>query len=347
MRLQRALLRAVLRTLHAWGPAEQLREGYTILIPCHHRLPEVLLPNLALVARQDLTNLDRTVVSFDAVQDERLSTIAERLQGEFPQLRLEFRYQTPRQAAVIRRIGWAWVDIWLSYCKCLSAARTRWAMLHDMDAMLLRPGIIEERFAALVERGDHFLGTHWYIGNGNEAEDRLCFPVEMFVDVAFLRSEFRPVDMFNHVCLWNGRTVDFDVMLYPQTRGRRSLLPMPGEDMVHPGQVISQYVFLLTRPGYIPPERNNLFFIPYFLHLAGDGAVLDQHTQALEVSKNSSVPFLGRVADLGRLTPIHVDWIGKQIGRIEQAIAGGLRGEVARYLGAIRSQVGPAARNGS
>jgi hypothetical protein len=113
--------------------------------------------------------------------------------------------------------------------------------------------------------------------------------------------------------------------------------------MVHPGQVISQCVFLLTRPGYIPPERNNLFFIPYFLHLAGDEAVLDQHTQALEVSERNSVPFLGRVADLGRLTPIHVDWIEKQIGRIEQATAGGLRGEVARYLGAIRSQVGPAA----
>src|SRR5688500_4847823 len=238
VRLQRALLRTVLRTLHSWEPLNDPQPGYTILIPCHHRLPEVLLPNLGLVARQGLSGLDKTVVSFDSVESPKLTEIADRLRGEYPQLRLEFVYQAPKQSRIIRKIGWAWVDIWLSYCKCLSAARTRYAMLHDMDAMLLRPGIIEERYAALVSREDQFLGTHWYVGNGNEAEDELCFPVEMFVDVAFLRERFRPVDMFNHVRVWNGRTVDFDVMLFPQTRGRRSLMPMPGEDMVHPGQVI-------------------------------------------------------------------------------------------------------------
>ncbi len=258
---------------------------------------------------------------------------------EFPQLRIEVLYQSPQQAKIIRRIGWAWVDIWLSYVKCLSAAQTRWAMLHDMDAMLLRPGIVEERFAAVVARGDQFLGTHWYIGNGNEAEDEMCFPVEMFVDVAFLRREFDPVDMFNHVCLWNGRTVDFDVMLWPQTRGKRSLLAMPGEDMVHPGQVISQYVFLQTKPGYIPPERNNLFFLPYFLHLAGNDTILGEHTRALASSPRSSVPFLGRTADLTRLSETHVTWVEKQVRRIEQALFGSVREEVAAYLEAIRSQV--------
>ena len=339
VRLQRALLRTVLRTLHSWEPLKDPKPGYTILVPCHHRLPEVLLPNFALVARQGLTNLDKTVVSFDSVESPRLTEIADRLTGAYPELRLEFLYQSPSQAKIIRKIGWAWVDIWLSYCKCLSAARTRYAMLHDMDAMLLRPGIVEERYATLVSRGDQFLGTHWYVGNGNEAEDELCFPVEMFADVAFLREKFRAVDIFNHVCTWNGRTVDFDVMLFPQTRGKRSLLAMPGEDMVHPGQVISQYVFLLTRPGYIPPERNNLFFIPYFLHLAGEQAVLAEHTQALENSARTSVPFLGQVMDLSRLTPLHVDWIEKQIHRVENATVGETRQDVAAYVAAIRSQV--------
>ena len=109
--------------------------------------------------------------------------------------------------------------------------------------------------------------------------------------------------------------------------------------MVHPGQVISQYVFLLTKPGYIPPERNNLFFIPYFLHLAGDERVLAEHTKALETADRVAVPFLGRSADLSRLTPVHVEWIEKQVTRIEQALAGHLREGVHRYLAAIRFQV--------
>ncbi len=340
VRLQRALLRTVLRRLHKWAPLREPRPGYTILIPCHHRLPEVLLPNLDLVAKQGLENLDRTVISFDTIESDRLREIAGRLEALYPQLCLEFRYQTPRQAAIIWKIGWAWVDIWLSYCKCLSAARTRYAMLHDMDAMLLRPGIVEERFAAMSRRGVEFLGTHWYIGNGNEAEDEMCFPVEMFVDVAFLRGRFKPVDMFNHVCMWNGRTVDFDVMLFPQTRGRRSLMPMPGEDMVHPGQVISQYVFLLSKAGYIPPERNNLFFIPYFLHLAGNQHVLLEHTQALEGALRTGIPFLGRRLNLVNLSALQVDWVEKQFSRVEQAIAGQMRPDVARYLRAIRRHAG-------
>lgn len=335
VRLQRAVLRALLRSLHRWQPLRDARPGYSILIPCHHRLAEVLLPNLRLVAQQGLPNLDRTVISFDSVPTPRLGELSEKLGREFPGLRLEVLYQSPAQAALIRKIGWAWIDIWLSYCKCLSAAQTRWAMLHDMDAMLLRPGIIERRFETIRQRGDQFLGTHWYVGNGNEPEDEMCFPVEMFVDVAFLRERFKPVHMFNHVQMWNGRTVDFDVMLYPQTRGKRSLLPMADEEMVHPGQVISQYVFLKTKPGYKLPERNNVFFVPYFLHLAGDPHILEQTTAALETSPSAAVPMLGAVADVSRLSRLHADWVLTQLRRVEEAIAGQVRPDVSRYLAAI------------
>ena len=337
-RLQRSALRAVLRGLQSWGPPpKEPLPGYTIAIACHRRFPEMLIPNLRLLADQDLAHLDRVLIAFDGPREDKLAAVESRLRDQSPGVRFEFFYQSRFQARVIRTIGWAWVDIWLSYCKCLAATKTRYVLLHDMDAMLLKPGIVEERFAAIRERGDQFVGTHWYHSNGFDADDRMVFPVEMFADAAFLRSEFRPVDMFNHVSTYNGKTVDFDVMLYPQADARRSLLPLPDGDMVHPGQVISQYVFLTTRSGYVPPAANNLFFIPYFLHLAGDSEILDRHARALETNDRREVPFLGSRMDLSNFSMVHADWVDRQIRRIDGAIDGAVREDVDRYIRAVRS----------
>ena len=338
-RARRFLIRGLIRGLVRWRPLCAPCPGYSLVVACHHRFPEMLIASLHLLVKQDLTHLDSMIIAFDAVRDGRLAIMETRMCDQFPQLRIRFLYQSPLQARILRTISWGWVDCWLSYCKGIGAVTTRYVMLHDMDAMLLRPGIVEERYSTIQERRDQYLGYRWYQGSGIEQSDQIAFIVELMLDAAFLRDRFRPIDLFNNITMYNTKTVDLDTLLYPQVvAGRRSVLPLSEEDMVHPSQVISQFTYLANRPGYVPPEGNNLFFIPYFLHLAGDSSVLEDLTESLLTNDPHEIPFFGHRMDMTRLTPVHLRWIIKQTIRMEQSVAGGVRPEVRRYLEAIRSR---------
>jgi len=338
-RALRFLLRRLISRLARWEPISDPAPGYSLVVACHHRFPEMLIASLRLLVKQDLTHMDRLFVAFDSTRDDRLVTAENQMRLEFPQLRPHFLYQSPSQARFLRLIAWGWVDCWLSYCKGIGAVKTRHVMLHDMDAMLLRPNIIEERYSAICERGDHYIGYRWYTGAGVEESDQLAFIVELMLDAAFLRDQFRPLDLFNHVVFYNKKTVDLDTLLYPQaTAGRRSVVPISSEDMVHPSQVISQFTYLANREDYVPPPENNLFFIPYFLHLAGESGILEETTESLLLSDPRKIPFLGRCMDMSQLSITHYRWIIKQIIRLENAVAGSLRPVVRRYCEAIGSR---------
>ncbi len=336
---KRRALRGVIRHLARWAPLAEPKPGYTIVVACHARLAETVIPGLRLLARQELTHLDRTLVVFDARSDPRLRALAKRLVATFPSLRIECLYQTPAQAALLRAIAWGWVDCWLSYCTGIGRAATRHVMLHDMDAMLLRPDIVEERYRVILERGDHFLGTQWYEGNGIRSSSRLAYIVEMTLDAAFLRERFEPIDLFGRVVTLDGATADLDILLYPQLGARRSVSTPAQTDWVHPGQVISQYTYLINQPAYVPPATNNLFFIPYFLFLAEDWPeLLEAQTDGLHAAGAESAPLLDRRLVMRQLTPVHLRWVIKQIVRLEQAIAGAARPEVRAYLEAIQAK---------
>jgi hypothetical protein len=335
-RARRWALRAVIRHLVSWRSMVRPKEGYTVVVACHARLAETMIPGLRLLARQDLTHLDRTWIAFDAARDPVLESLADRVVKEFPQLRIECLYQDRAQAALLRKIEWGWVDCWLSYCKGIARAETRHVMLHDMDAMLLRPGLVEARYRAIRDRGDHFLGCRWYEGNGIREENELCYIVESMLDAAFLRESFRPIDLFNHITTLYGATVDLDTLLYPQLGARRSVMALTEEDWVHPGQVISQYTYL-AKERYVPPDTNNLFFIPYFLFLTRERAgILATHTRALRARDPRAIPLVDRTMDMSALTPVHLRWVAKQIVRIERALAGDVRPAVREYLEAIQ-----------
>jgi hypothetical protein len=114
------------------------------------------------------------------------------------------------------------------------------------------------------------------------------------------------------------------------------VLPIAEADMVHPSQVISQFSHLTHRKGYVPPAHNNLFFIPYFLQLAGDTDILESFTKALLASDPREIPFFGHRMDITRLTLGHLRWIIKQTIRLEIHIAGVVRPCVRNFLEAIR-----------
>jgi hypothetical protein len=341
VRFYRELLRLSIRNLTSWQPLKNPKSGYTIAVACHHAFPEILEANLNLLVQQDLTHFDHLICAFDAVPNQKLALAEKRLRKQFPELQMEFCYQTPFQALILKTINWGWVHCWLSYCNCIARAKTRYMMLHDMDAMLLDNHFIEERYQAIQSRQHHFLGGRWYTYNGVEEEDKLLYIVELMFDLEFLRNHFSPIDVFNYVCLLNGRSCDLDILLFPQLKTeKKSVLPISETQWVHPSQVISQFTYLANRKNYIPPSINNLFFIPYFLFMAGNSTILKECTSALRnADAKTSIDFLGFKMNMSKMDEMHMRFVRKQIGQIEYAIAGHLREEVDTFLQAIEAHV--------
>jgi hypothetical protein len=311
--------------------------GFTIVVACHARFPEMLVPNFAQLIKQDLTGLHSVLIAFDSRRNDRLSGFEAVIRAKFPTLNIRCLYQSAMQSRATTAIAWGWVDCWLSYCKGIAEATTRYVFLHDMDAILLRPGIVAERYKSIQQGGEHFLGTRWYTGCGITPSNRLCYIVEMMLDARMLRERFRPIDLFGKICLLNGVSVDLDILLRPQLGASRSVLPLSYPEWIHPSQVISQFTYLMNQPGYIPPELNNLFFIPYFIDQGGNEGIIEKHVELFRSANPRDVPFLGYRMDVSRLSVRHLRWVIKQLVHLEYVSWGEVRPKIRAYLDTIQS----------
>ncbi|MFA9479113.1 hypothetical protein ACERK3_12545 [Phycisphaerales bacterium AB-hyl4] len=334
-RLRRGALRAAMTPICNWQPLHSPAPGYTVVIGCPVGLTRVLFANLALLQQQRREHLHEVIIAFDVIRSRADHRLLDALRKRFDNLPLRFLFYDRRQARVLDAIGWAWCYCWLNWALPLAHTRTRYAIIHDLDALLLDRSMLEQRYHAIRERGDHYVGVNYYHGNGIVEDDRLAVTFEMACDVRELRLNHHPIDLFNRITRHQGRRIEFDTFLYPQRNARRSLLPLMPGSMVHPTQLVCQYVELHRRARYVPPARNNLPMLAYMYYLAGDELGLERQRQAWADAQGPIVDLLGRPADCRHLAPAHTAWLTAQIERVEHALADRVRDPVRRYLDAL------------
>jgi hypothetical protein len=335
VRLQRGVLRCMIRPLVKWQRMPQTREGYTVIIGCKSELHGILAANLDMLTAQDTYGLHEIIVVFDRSR-RTMARAAGELQSRFSMLPLRFEFYSRSQAMVASAINWAWVYAWLSWMIGVRATETRYAILHDLDAMLLRPDILRERFEQIRAALCEYMGVGYYSGNGVVEEDRLVKTFELAFDAEYVRRRFRPIDLFNHVTIYNGRTVDFDTTLHAQSiAGRKKVLPIDPEDMVHPSQLICQ--FTETRAGRQRDHPvSSLLLIPYFMYLGDENdAVLASVTGQLLRSTGGEAQFLGLSIRASTIDAAHGRWLAKQAFRLEVSRHGVVREPVREYFSEV------------
>ncbi|MFP4144897.1 MAG: hypothetical protein ACLFV3_07100 [Phycisphaeraceae bacterium] len=329
-------VRQLLRTTARWQPMRNPEPGYTIVIGCIRTLPAVLEANLAMLEQQRREHLREIILVMDCRPGPEALDREAAMRDRYPELPLRVIYYSRWQDLALKALGSAWCYCWLNWVLGIAATRTRYAILHDLDAMLLEPHLIEQRYEAIRERRDHYLGVEMYVGNGITLEDGLAVTFEMMFDVEHVRRRHHPLDLFNRAARRDGRRIQYDTFLYPQSQaGAISTLGIDGTEMVHPAQLACQYKTLTRRAGYVPPERNNLPLLAYFDYLAGDGGPLEAQTEAIERLADG-IPLAGRRVSYEQLSVEHVTWLDTQTRRMERAVAGEVRPEVERYLHALR-----------
>jgi hypothetical protein len=320
--------------LVSWGPMERPEDGYTVLVGCNHRLGGLLLANLRMLGRQRRENLREVIFVIDGSREELGFDVGERAGELASGLTVREVHYNERQRSVSRRIDWGWVYAWLSWCIGISHVRTRHAILHDFDALLLDENVLEERYRVLRERGVEYLGIAYHEGGGVSASDRLVRTFELMFDASFVREHNRPIDLFNTMRTIDSRRVEFDTFLNAQfLHGTRDVLPIREDRMVHPSQMICQFVdFTRGRPH--PLHKSNLLMIPYYNLLGGDESLMLDLTRQLE-GGTRRVRVWGRELDLARLTDDHRAWMRKQALRMELALEPSPRAEVTAYFDVI------------
>jgi len=338
-RMRFAATRAAIRPLVNWTRLSAPKTGYSVIIGCSVDLRPILCANLQMLVRQRRPNLDRVMCVFNCTPDEaaRLgieAPLRERFGNDLP---LQFVYYTPLQDRIIGAFNWGWTYSWMNWSLALAECPTQYALIHDLDAMLVRPTLLEERFVATRDAGVQFCGTSHYHCNGLVPADELLTTFEMVVDVPFLRERFRPIDLFNLPTTFKGRRVEFDTLLWAQTVAGKGLkLPIDVRDMVHPSQMICQFVAVRGRAAYTPPANNNVLMIPHFMELGGDARVLVEHQQALDESHGASVRCFGRSLDFSNFSRQHAQWLTEQGHRLDAAVHGAVRPTVRRYFDALQ-----------
>ncbi len=338
---KRLPLRVYLRGLVTWRPLTEPEAGYSVVMGCMRSLWRIATANLRLIDSQRLANLHEVILVFDCLEHE----IPEGVRRVVAKLNVPCRIvcYTQRQARRARLIDWGWVYCWLSWAIGVGEAKTRHVLLHDLDALPLHPDLFETLYDNARATRKAFTGVSHYQGGDINRGMELAATYEMVLDATVLRERFRPIELFNRERFVDGRCVDYDTFLEVQSRvGSSAVTPVDESWLVHPSQMICQYVDLKAgRTGFTRGEHN-LPILSYYFTLGGDGADMSAAGAGLADPSERAVPLFGQRVEIDGISPKRWAWMEKQIRRVEQRLHVQTRPNVERFLAGIAARAGDA-----
>ncbi len=323
----------LLKNLVSWQPLSDPAPGYTVVIAAMGALAPLAIANLRLAARQSCAQMRELILIIDRPADRIPQSIREAARECSQFIRIRVLGYNRWQDFVARQINWGWVYSWMSWSLAIAHSTTRAVIIHDLDALPIHPRLFESLYDNWLHERADFCGISQYSGNGVTAEMNLLKTCDLTVDAAYLRQRFRPFDLFNKLRLIDGRLVDFDTMLHVQMQSRRSAhFNVHETQLVHPSGVVCQYTDFVAGRTAFKGKCHNLLMLPYFAYLGGDSSMLAAVGRQVDRINTSKIRLLGRELYIDAIPPKHWAWMEKQVRRLEHAVFGGTRPEVAGYL---------------
>ncbi len=340
-KIKRIPIHFLIKNLVHWEQQSASLPGYTIIIGCMHKLPELAVANIKLLVKTEQTSRNAIYLVFDCSEEE-LDDSVTNLVSEFADSHsIKLIFYTPKQIAVARKIDWGWVYAWLSWVIGISKARTKHVILHDLDALPIDDGIFETCYQNTLESGAQFQGIQTYKGNGVSEGMGLATTFQLVIDAEYVRANFRPYDAFNHVEYVNGAYVDFDTFLYIQFNSTKiSVSPIDETQMFHPTQMICQFTDFMAGRDSLANSQHNLLALIYLQYLGGNRRILSEVTSELSAGGETSITFNSLELRVDQLTQEQWAWLEKQIRRLEQALFENTRTEVSEFLGQLAHRAG-------
>lgn len=325
--------------LSPWPRLDYPEPGYSIMLGVPWDLRHLLPVNLRFIDRCDLDGLVDLHVVFDRRRREGMDELAEEMRRRFPDLPLRFHHYRPLPGAVVEK---AHVSTFYNSLNCvtaLAACRTRTMVLHDFDLYPLRPDYFREIAAALDRACVRFAGVERTNFDGLRDEDEIFGTWALAMDAQWLRNRRRPREIFHRVARVGGsggRTVSLDPFSWLQLKTSRGPVSAFGpEAWCHVQNLCSAYLrFIGGQTVDIAWRLHNLWYLE---ELSGHPENLERaHGQMLAAAARGdrTIAVAGRTIDFDGVHPTCADKLRKEVTRMERALHGRTRPEIARYLDA-------------
>jgi hypothetical protein len=292
--IYRSIIRVIIRSLMAWDKSNQnLQNGCTVIIGMCSKLPGVLHGNLLGLRLAQWQDLKEIIIVVDNAGGNASRLFEQKILKDFEDLNIRFIHYTYFQSLIADLLKLPYIYSWLSWVMAINVCQTKSFFIHDYDALILGD-FLKDRYRMFITGKKIIQGIYYYRTNGIIPEDKLVCTFEAFVDTQWVKS-YSPVSMFNKLGFINGRSVDFDTLLYMQQHGtsafQREIIPMSEEELLHPAQMIHQYTVFQKYPKR-PWNCAALVMIPFFLSLQ-EPTIFEKTVRRIQLSGDKVIDLLG------------------------------------------------------
>ncbi|MFK7960958.1 MAG: hypothetical protein AB8G96_10580 [Phycisphaerales bacterium] len=326
----RETAKKVLSPLLRWDRPKpgQLTDGWSLILGAPWDLRAILDVNLMFLDRVDRTGLSAIHVVFDRMHRDGMDQVAEEARQRWPDLPMRFHHYRGMAGKLVEKID---VSTFYNSMNCsiaLAAMDTQYAVLHDFDLYPLRP----DHFTRLIDRMRneqlHFCGVERTRYDGLGQDDNVLGTWGLGMDVGWLRSNWKPIDIFHRVERIRGEMVMLDPFASVQLRtDKRELVAEPSdEDFCHVRNLCSTYLrFTRQQPVKIAWRLHYLWYLE----------ALSEH-RTLE-------PIVAQMAE-ATSRRLSVDGIDQDFEGVDPTCANVLRDELFRMDTVIHGDVQDATR---
>lgn len=326
----REAAKKALSPLLRWGRPRpgQLKDGWSLILGAPWDLRSILDVNLMFLDRVDRAGLSAIHVVFDRMHRPGMDQVAEGARRRWPDLPLRFHHYRGMAGRVVEKID---VSTFYNSMNCsiaIAAIDTQYAVLHDFDLYPLRP----DHFTRLVDRMStdslHFCGVERTRYDGLEESDNVLGTWGLGMDVGWLRSNWKPIDIFHRVEKIRGEMVMLDPFASVMLRtDKRALVADPSdEDFCHVRNLCSTYLrFTRKQPVKIAWRLHYLWYLES----------LSDHRSLLPIIEQMA-------AATGRC--LSVDGTEQDFAGVDPTCANVLRDELSRMDAVIHGEVRPETR---
>lgn len=341
----REAVKLALRPLLRWKPLREPKPGYSIILGVPWHLRHLLPVNLRFVAGTDLAGLDRIHIVFDRRHRPEFDDLAADARRRLPDLPLTFHHYPPTAGRIIE---WANVSTFYNGMNCATALRaieTRYAILHDFDLYPVNKRYFREIFERMNERQWRFCGLQRTHFDGLTDEDNILGTWALGMDVAWLRENHRPIDIFHKVEKVRGKwtTLDPFSAIQRRTPERGLVGTIDGSTCRHVGNLCATY--LRFQSGQRVRFGWKLHYLWYLEALNGEDR-LEEIAEAMEQATDGRLVLGDFEGDFSEVDPTCANVLRRELKKMDELLHGHCRPHVERYVDAFEAFLTRAAGDG-
>jgi hypothetical protein len=334
-RYGREAVKLVLGRLLRWSPLPAPTEGFSVILGVPWDLRHLLNVNLRFLAQTDLERLRDVHVVFDRLSRPEMKEIEAAARRDFPALPLTFHSYSGLAGRLVERVHVSTFYNSMNTTLALKHCRTRYAILHDFDLYPLRRDHFTSIVDAMRHAGWRFGGHELTHFDGLTDEDKQIGTWTLGIDVAWLRSKYRPIDCFHRVTRHRGQRFNLDPFAWLQFQTPLRGITGQSDDpkFCHVMNLCSTYLRFLKRAPLKVAWR--LHYLWYLEELSGRGGRLEEVVHAMRAATSPVLELDRLPADF---TSVHVtcaNVLRKELFAMEQALFGSSRPEVEAYVDAF------------